>query len=235
MANITRLVQHRVKYFRILLLTITLLTVCGNPEMFVTGSSLSLRDEPGGKILASIPAGESVEILASDAPQVTVAGKQGSWYQVAYQEQEGYVFSAYLSDDQELRKTIQACVEADNKWVSGGCLSPAMYNWIHQGGALTVNDCGYLYIFESDGSIRGVDGMPACVKEAPRASVGTWAPDGDRIRVQAEIHGCYETYDAGMGRDFTLQEFFVEIRDKRPVKLDDQLRAFHSCYFACCA
>lgn len=64
-------------------------------------SGLNLRSEPGvkGKKIAAIPFGAIVETVESYSPDVadTIEGKAGSWLEVKYRGQKGYVFSGFLA------------------------------------------------------------------------------------------------------------------------------------------
>ncbi len=70
-------------------------------EWMVIASSLRLRVEPDAQsgVLATIPNGEFVAHISSLQPDklLEVNGLKGYWMKVRYQQQEGFVFSAYLS------------------------------------------------------------------------------------------------------------------------------------------
>ncbi|MBP8239301.1 MAG: SH3 domain-containing protein [Saprospiraceae bacterium] len=70
-------------------------------EWMVIASSLRLRAEPAAnaEVLATIPNGELVMHISSLQPDkpLVVNGLKGYWIKVRYREQEGFVFSAYLS------------------------------------------------------------------------------------------------------------------------------------------
>lgn len=94
----------RLLFSALLLACVHALTAQTSPtwdDWMVIASSLRLRAEPDAKseVLTTIPNGALVTHVSSLQPDqpVWVNGLKGYWMKVRYQEQEGYVFSAYLS------------------------------------------------------------------------------------------------------------------------------------------
>lgn len=69
---------------------------------YVTATKLNLRASSNlkSKILTSIPFGKSVEILDNNSKFTTIQGIRGKMVKVKYDNQQGYVFDAYLSPTQ---------------------------------------------------------------------------------------------------------------------------------------
>lgn len=59
----------------------------GSENTGITNSDVRLHSEPGGSTTGTVP----------NNTQVTILGKSGDWYQIRYEEQEGYIYGQYLT------------------------------------------------------------------------------------------------------------------------------------------
>ena len=81
-------------------------------------SGLRMRATPQleGETLAIISPGEAVQVLGRVGDEFQAAGKAGRWAHIRWNNQEGYVFDAFLSGEPMSRMEVQARSIFSGRW-----------------------------------------------------------------------------------------------------------------------
>lgn len=86
-----------------------MLTACEQTMHVFAEGGLNIREAPGESIIATIPPGHTVTVIEEGTEELEIGGRRGVWHRVRYGELEGYVFSAFLTEDEKLIAQLKMC------------------------------------------------------------------------------------------------------------------------------
>ncbi|MCB1316221.1 MAG: SH3 domain-containing protein [Leptospiraceae bacterium] len=193
--------QSHIRLLLVFSLASLVLTACEQTMHVFAEGGLNIREAPGGSIVATIPPGHTVTVIEEGTEELEIGGRRGAWHRVRYGELEGYVFSAFLTEDEKLIAQLKMCDMVGGQWTRNRAydLYECRWGWIQDFRGIALNDCGGVgFEYLPDGRVEFGHMLTGY-----QGAVGKWRVELNRIRVELSTPssavnggGHYQSYPA---------------------------------------